>query len=86
MFSFQVEDAFESNDLDLVSEQLAGRQASLRLLHHVVDYQVGVRSSHVVNYQVGVRSSQVVDYQVGVRSSHVVDYQVGVWSSHVVDY
>ena len=49
MFSFQVEDAFESNDLDLVSEQLAGMQASLRLLHHVVDYQVGVRSSHVVD-------------------------------------
>ena len=39
-FSWQVEDAFENNDLDLVSEKLAGMQASLRLLHHVVDYQV----------------------------------------------
>ena len=35
-----MEDAFENNDLDLVSEKLAGMQASLRLLHHVVDYQV----------------------------------------------
>ena len=60
MFSFQVEDAFESNDLDLVSEQLAGMQASLRLLHHVVDYQVGVRNRDVVDIQVAKSKRKVI--------------------------
>jgi len=35
----QVEDAFDNDDLDTVAERLAGMQASLRLLHHVADYQ-----------------------------------------------
>jgi len=35
----QVEDAFDSDDLDTVADRLAGMQASLRLLHHVADYQ-----------------------------------------------
>jgi len=35
----QVEDAFDSDDLDTVAERLAGMQNSLRLLSHVADYQ-----------------------------------------------
>jgi len=35
----QVEDAFDNDDLDTVTDRLAGMQASLRLLHHVADYQ-----------------------------------------------
>eukprot|EP00090_Calanus_glacialis_P007990 TRINITY_DN16360_c0_g1_i1.p1 TRINITY_DN16360_c0_g1~~TRINITY_DN16360_c0_g1_i1.p1 ORF type:complete len:756 (-),score=324.33 TRINITY_DN16360_c0_g1_i1:133-2346(-) len=35
----QVEDAFDNDDLDTVADRLAGMQASLRLLHHVADYQ-----------------------------------------------
>merc|ERR1719173_386908 len=35
----QVEDAFDSDDLDTVAERLAGMQSSLRLLSHVADYQ-----------------------------------------------
>ena len=35
----QVEDAFDADNLDTVSERLVGMQFSLRLLLHVADYQ-----------------------------------------------
>ena len=35
----QVEDAFDNNDHATVAEKLVGMQQSLRLLHHVADYQ-----------------------------------------------
>ena len=41
----QVEEGFENNEVELVSEKLGGMQASLRLLQHAADYQVtGPRS------------------------------------------
>ena len=36
----QVEDAFDNNDHEAVAEKIVGMQQSLRLLHHVADYQV----------------------------------------------
>ena len=45
IFSLQVEEGFENNEVELVSEKLGGMQASLRLLQHAADYQVtGPRS------------------------------------------
>ena len=38
--TYQVEDAFEKNEIDVVAEKLTGMQASLRLLQHSADYQV----------------------------------------------
>jgi len=35
----QVEDAFDNNDHEAVAEKIVGMQQSLRLLHHVADYQ-----------------------------------------------
>jgi len=45
----QVEDAFDSDDLDKVTDRLAGMQASLRLLQHVADYQE--RVSHLEQHR-----------------------------------